>query len=246
MLIIPAIDLKNGQCVRLQQGRKEAVTIYSKDPWATARRWETSGAEVIHVVDLDGAFTGSQKNLKSIMEIRKSVRIKIQVGGGIRNIATADRLLSAGINRVIIGTSAIEDPGFVIEICNKFPGKIFASIDAKDGKVAVRGWEEVSSIEAKELAKRMENVGISGIIYTDISRDGMLTGPNLPALEEMVKTVNIPVIASGGIATIDDIKNLLKIKNLRGAITGKAIYSGSLDLREAIKLSEEQGVRSKE
>jgi len=237
MLIIPAIDLKDGQCVRLQQGRKDAVTVYSGDPSATARKWESSGAKVLHVVDLDGAFTGSQKNYPRILEIRKAVDMDIEVGGGIRDISTVDRLVSAGINRVIIGTSAIEDIQFVTDACKKFPGRIFIGIDAKNGKVAVKGWEEVSAIEARELALRVETIGVSGIIYTDISRDGMLTGPNLPALEAMVKTVNIPVIASGGIANIEDIRNLLKIENVWGAITGKAIYSGSLDLKEAIHLA---------
>jgi len=244
MLVIPAIDLKDGHCVRLQQGRKDAVTIYSKDPSATARKWESCGAKVLHVIDLDGAFTGSQKNLKVILEIRKSVKMAIQVGGGIRDIETVYSLLSAGINRVIIGTSAIEDSGFVIEACKKFPEKIFVGIDAKEGKVAVKGWEEISSIGAKELAERIEKVGISGIIYTDILRDGMLTGPNISAVEDMVKTVNIPVIASGGIATLEDIKNLSKIKNLYGAITGKAIYSGALDLKEAIHLAENRCLRN--
>ncbi|MBA4374166.1 MAG: 1-(5-phosphoribosyl)-5-((5-phosphoribosylamino)methylideneamino)imidazole-4-carboxamide isomerase [Thermodesulfovibrio sp.] len=237
MLIIPAIDLKDGQCVRLQQGKKEAVTVYSGDPVATARKWETCGAKVLHIVDLDGAFTGKQKNLQSILEIRKQLKISIEVGGGIRDIVTVDKLVSAGIDRVILGTSAIEDPGFVGEACNKFPGRIFVGIDAKDGMVAVRGWEHVSAIEAKELARRIETVGVSGIIYTDIARDGMLTGPNLPALQEMIKTVAIPVIASGGIATIEDVRNLLTIPNVWGAITGKAIYSGSLDLKEAISVA---------
>jgi phosphoribosylformimino-5-aminoimidazole carboxamide ribotide isomerase len=237
MLIIPAIDLKDGQCVRLQQGRKDAVTVYSGNPSATAKKWESFGAKVLHVVDLDGAFTGSQKNYSRILEIRKAVNMDMEVGGGIRDISVVDKLLAAGINRVIIGTSAIEDARFVTEACNKFPGRIFVGIDAKDGKVAVRGWEEVSAIDAPELAKRVEMIGVAGIIYTDISRDGMLTGPNLPALESMVKTVNIPVIASGGIANIDDVRNLLKIKNLWGAITGKAIYAGSLDLKEAIQLA---------
>ena len=237
MLIIPAIDLKDGQCVRLQQGKKDAVTVYSGNPSATAKKWESLGAKVLHVVDLDGAFTGSQKNYSSILDIRKAVNMVMEVGGGIRDLATVDRLLSAGINRVIIGTSAIEDARFVTEACNKFPGKIFIGIDAKDGKVAVKGWEEVSAIEAPELAKRVEMIGVAGIIYTDISRDGMLTGPNLPALEAMVKTVNVPVIASGGIANIEDIRNLLKIGKLWGAITGKAIYAGSLDLKEAIRLA---------
>jgi phosphoribosylformimino-5-aminoimidazole carboxamide ribotide isomerase len=235
MLIIPAIDLKDGQCVRLQQGRKDAVTVYSGDPSVTAKKWEFCGAKVLHVVDLDGAFTGTQKNLNSILQVRERVKMVMEVGGGIRDITTVDRLISAGIDRVILGTSAVEDANFVVEACKRFPGKVLIGIDAKEGKVAVRGWEETSSIEARELAKRVETVGVAGIIYTDISRDGMLTGPNIPALQEMVRTVNIPVIASGGIATIDDIKNLLKIENLWGAITGKAIYSGSLDLREAIK-----------
>jgi phosphoribosylformimino-5-aminoimidazole carboxamide ribotide isomerase len=241
MLIIPAIDLKEGQCVRLQQGRKDAVTVYSGNPSATAKKWQSCGAKVLHVVDLDGAFTGSQKNYTRILEIRRAVKMAIEVGGGIRDILTVDKLISAGIDRVIIGTSAIEDAEFVTKACRHFPGKIFIGIDAKDGKVAVKGWEEVSSIEAGELAKRVEMIGVAGIIYTDISRDGMLTGPNLPALEEMVRTVNIPVIASGGIGNMDDIKNLLKIKNLWGAITGKAIYSGSLDLKEAIKLTTAMG-----
>lgn len=238
MHIIPAIDLKDGQCVRLQQGRKEAVTVYSGDPYATAKKWESCGAKMLHVVDLDGAFTGRQKNLAKILEIRKAVKMMIEVGGGIRDITTADKLISAGIDRVILGTSALEDSEFLITACNNFPGKIFVGIDAKEGKVAVRGWEEVSSIDACEFAQRIETIGVSGIIYTDISRDGMLTGPNISALQEMVTTVKIPVIASGGIATIEDIKQLLKIKHLWGAITGKAIYSGSLDLREAIRLSE--------
>jgi len=237
MLIIPAIDLKEGRCVRLQQGKKDAVTVYSKDPVLTAKKWESCGAKVLHVVDLDGAFTGIQKNVESILQIRKHVKMVMQVGGGIRDITTVDKLLSAGIDRVIIGTSAIEDSAFVVEACMKFPGRIFVGIDAKDGKVAVKGWEEVSTVEARELAGRVETVGVGGIIYTDISRDGMLSGPNIPAQEEMVRTVKIPVIASGGIATLEDVKGLLQIKGLWGAITGKAIYSGSLDLSEAIRLA---------
>jgi phosphoribosylformimino-5-aminoimidazole carboxamide ribotide isomerase len=246
MFIIPAIDLKDGQCVRLRQGKKEDVTVYSGDPPLTARQWESSGAEVLHVVDLDGAFTGSQKNFDSIVRIRNSVKMVVEVGGGIRDLMTVDRLASAGIDRVILGTSAIEDSGFVAEACKRFPGKILVGIDAKDGKVAVRGWEKISAIDAKELAVRVEAMGVSGIIYTDISRDGMLSGPNLPALRNMVATVKIPVIASGGIATIEDIRNLLNIGVLWGAITGKAIYSGSLDLKEAIKLSQQQGRKDKE
>ncbi|MHB8881374.1 MAG: 1-(5-phosphoribosyl)-5-[(5-phosphoribosylamino)methylideneamino]imidazole-4-carboxamide isomerase [Thermodesulfovibrionales bacterium] len=237
MIIIPAIDLKDGQCVRLRQGRKEDVTVYSQDPLTVAKKWETAGAKVLHIVDLDGAFTGKPINIDSILKIRRAVKLSIEVGGGIRDIVTVDKLLSAGIDRVIIGTSVIEDPAFVLEACSKFPGRIFIGIDAKDGMVAVRGWESVSDMDARELAKRVETVGVGGIIYTDIARDGMMTGPNIPAMQEMVNTVKIPVIASGGIATIEDVKNLLQIKGLWGAITGKAIYSGSLDLKEAIQVA---------
>lgn len=239
MLIIPAIDLKDGLCVRLQQGKKEAVTVYSGDPVATAKKWESLGAKVLHVVDLDGAFSGRQKNLDQILRIRHSVKMTMEVGGGIRIMPTVDRLVSAGIDRVILGTAAIEDPAFMVEACERFPGRIIIGIDAKDGKVAVRGWESVSSIDALELARRVQTVGAAGIIYTDIARDGMLTGPNIAAQEEMVKAVRIPVIASGGIATIEDIRNLLAVKGLWGAITGKAIYAGSLDLGQAIKLATE-------
>ncbi len=238
MLVIPAIDLKNGQCVRLRQGKKDEATIYSADPVSTAKKWESCGAKVLHVVDLDGAFTGIQKNIDSIFRIRKAVKMIIEVGGGIRDITRVEKLLSAGIDRVIIGTSAVEDSRFVLEACGQFPGRILVGIDAKDGKVAVKGWEEATSIDAKSLAKRVETVGVAGIIYTDISRDGMLSGPNVSAMQEMADTVGIPVIASGGIASIEDVRKLLQIRKLWGAITGKAIYSGSLDLREAIKITE--------
>jgi phosphoribosylformimino-5-aminoimidazole carboxamide ribotide isomerase len=236
MFIIPAIDLKDGMCVRLQQGKKDAVTVYSDDPAATAREWESCGAKVLHVVDLDGAFSGKQKNFESILKIRESVGMTVEVGGGIRVIETVDKLISAGIDRIIIATSAIETPDFVSEACGKYPGKVLVGIDAKDGKVAVKGWEEVSSIASGELARRVESVGVAGIIYTDIARDGMLSGPNVAAMREMVGAVGIPVIASGGIATIEDVRQLLGIANLWGAITGKAIYSGSLDLKEALAL----------
>jgi phosphoribosylformimino-5-aminoimidazole carboxamide ribotide isomerase len=237
MLVIPAIDLKDGQCVRLLQGKKEVVTTYSDNPAATAKRWEACGARLLHIVDLDGAFAGNQKNLNAIIRIRKSVRSALQVGGGIRKIGNVMKLISAGIDRIIIGTAAIEDPEFVTYSCNKYPGRVLIGIDAKDGMVAIKGWEEVTSLTAKELAKRLEIVGTAGIIYTDIARDGMLSGPNIEATREIVESVKIPVIASGGVSCIDDIKNLMQIKNLWGVITGKAIYSGSLDLKEAIKIS---------
>ena len=240
MIVIPAIDLKKGNCVRLVQGNKDAVTVYSQDPAMTAKRWESSGAKLLHIVDLDGAFSGNQKNLDAILKIRKAVRIPLQVGGGIRNIGNLINLFSAGIDRVIIGTAAIEDPGFLVLACRQYPGRVLIGIDAKDGMVAIKGWEEVTPIHAYDLAKRLELVGIAGIIYTDIRRDGMLTGPNIEAVRDMVDHVTVPVIASGGISNMDDIKNLSQIQKLWGMITGKAIYSGSLDLKEAIQFLESQ------
>jgi phosphoribosylformimino-5-aminoimidazole carboxamide ribotide isomerase len=239
MLVIPAIDLKGGQCVRLLQGKRDEVTAYSNDPVSTAKRWESCGARLLHVVDLDGALTGSQKNFNAIVKIRESVKIMMEVGGGIRNIGNVINLFSAGIDRVVIGTAAIEDPEFLTSLCRKYPGRILIGIDAKDGMVAIKGWEEVTSINARELAKRLELVGIAGIVYTDISRDGMLSGPNLEAVREMVESVKIPVIASGGVSGIEDIKNLMKIRNLWGAITGKAIYAGTMNLQEAISIAGE-------
>jgi phosphoribosylformimino-5-aminoimidazole carboxamide ribotide isomerase len=239
MLVIPAIDLKGGQCVRLLQGKRDEVTTYSNDPVSTAKRWESYGARLLHVVDLDGAFTGSQRNFNAIVKIRESVKIVMEVGGGIRNIGNMINLFSAGIDRVVIGTAAIEDPEFLTSSCRKYPGRILIGIDAKDGMVAIKGWEEVTSVNARELAKRLELIGIAGIIYTDISRDGMLSGPNLEAVREMVESVKIPVIASGGVSGIEDIKNLVKIRNLWGVITGKAIYAGTLNLQEAIRIAGE-------
>jgi len=236
MLIIPAIDLKKGQCVRLLQGKKEDVTVYSDNPSSVAKRWESLGATLIHIVDLDGAFTGDLKNLDAIINIRNSVKSTLQVGGGIRKVGNIINLFSAGIERIIIGTSAIEDHEFLISSCDRYPGRILVGIDAMDGMVAIKGWMELTSITAIELAKRLEIIGAAGIIYTDIKRDGMLTGPNIDATREMVESVRIPVIASGGVSCLDDIRNLMKIKNLWGVITGKAIYSGTLDLDEAIKL----------
>ena len=236
MLVIPAIDLKAGRCVRLLQGREEAVTVYSDDPVSTARRWESCGARLLHVVDLDGAFTGDQKNLDAIRKIRDAVTMEVEVGGGIRDMKKTEELLAIGINRIILGTVAVEKPDLVSAACRRFPGRILVGIDARDGKVAVKGWVEITSVSAKTLAKEAEKNGAAGIIYTDISTDGMMTGPNIAATEEMVKAVGIPVIASGGVSSLQDIGNLMGIGGLWGAITGKAIYSGAIDLREAIKL----------
>ena len=239
MIIIPAIDLKEGKCVRLLQGRMEDATVYSDNPEDTAKRWVAEGAELLHIVDLDGAFTGGMKNLSAIEAIRKAIRIPIEVGGGIRDMDRIDQLLSLGVNRIILGTVAVEKPELVKEACKKYPDKILVGIDAKNGFVATKGWVEVTQIKAKELALKMQGYGAAGVIYTDISRDGMLTGPNIETTREMAESLNIPVIASGGISSIDDIKRLSKIKGLWGAITGKAIYSGALNLKEAIRITKD-------
>lgn len=234
MLIIPAIDLKNGLCVRLLQGRKDDLTVYSDDPVSTALKWESYGARLLHIVDLDGAFSGNQMNFESIMKIRKAVKMLIQVGGGIRGMERIDLLISSGIHRVILGTAAIENPKLVSEASKKYPGRILIGIDAKDSFVAVKGWVEVTQVKAIELALKMQENGAAGIIYTDISRDGMLSGPNIEATRKMTESLKIPVIASGGISSLDDIKRLSDIRGLWGAITGKALYSGKLDLKDAI------------
>jgi phosphoribosylformimino-5-aminoimidazole carboxamide ribotide isomerase len=239
MIVIPAIDIKDGRCVRLLQGKKEEVTVYSDNPVSMAKHWVNLGAELLHIVDLDGAFTGEQKNLDVIVAIRKAVDVPIQVGGGIRDIERMEMLINLGIDRIIIGTSAANEPDMVKKACKKFPGRVFAGVDVRDGKVAVKGWEEVTDLEAVGFAKKMQSQGIAGIIYTDISRDGMLSGPNLDAMAKMVTELEISVIASGGVSSIVDIKNLMQIKKLRGVITGKALYEGTLDLREAIKITRE-------
>ncbi len=237
MIIIPAIDLKDGFCVRLLQGRKDDVTVYSDDPVSMALRWEASGAKLLHIVDLDGAFSGSQKNFQSIIKIRDAVKMDVEVGGGIRDIETISLLISSGINRIILGTAAIENPALLKEASLKYPGCILAGIDAKDGFAAVKGWIEVTNVKAIELALRMQEYGAAGIIYTDISKDGMLTGPNIEATRLMVENLKIPVIASGGISSVEDVKRLSEIKGLWGAITGKALYSGRLDIKDALMVA---------
>ncbi len=236
MLIIPAIDLKEGKCVRLEQGLMDKATVYSDDPATTAKHWESQGAELLHVVDLNGAFAGKPKNLDAIKAIRGAIRIPIEVGGGIRDLATIESLVAIGVDRIILGTAAIENPTFVREACGKFPGRIIVGIDAKDGLVAIKGWAEVTKVRAVDLAKRMQDYGVIAIIYTDIKRDGMLSGPNIEATKALAESLHIPVIASGGVHTIKDIENLLTVRyaGVSGVITGKAIYSGSLDLKEAI------------
>ncbi|MEW6408822.1 MAG: 1-(5-phosphoribosyl)-5-[(5-phosphoribosylamino)methylideneamino]imidazole-4-carboxamide isomerase [Nitrospirota bacterium] len=236
MIIIPAIDLKDGKCVRLLQGKMEESTIYSDNPSEIAKGWQDAGAELIHVVDLDGAFAGEMKNLESIISIRQSVNIPIEVGGGIRDTTTVNRLFSLRIDRVVLGTIAIESPEFLSELCGRFPGRILVGIDARDGWVAIKGWSETTKKKATDLAREIESCGVAAIIYTDIKRDGMLSGPNIKAIREMAESVNIPVIASGGVSDINDIKRLMQLP-IEGVVVGKAIYSGSLDLREAIELT---------
>ena len=236
MLIIPAIDLKEGTCVRLEQGLMDRATVYSDDPATTAKHWQSQGAELLHVVDLDGAFAGAPRNLDAIKAIRSAVTMPIEVGGGIRDIATIQSLVSIGVDRIILGTAAIENPAFVQEACVKFPGRIIVGIDAKEGLVAIKGWAEVTKVKADDLAIKMQDYGVIAIIYTDIKRDGMLSGPNVEATRDLAKALHIPVIASGGVHTLQDIENLLTVRHagVTGVITGKAIYSGSLNLREAI------------
>ncbi|MEN2995374.1 MAG: 1-(5-phosphoribosyl)-5-[(5-phosphoribosylamino)methylideneamino]imidazole-4-carboxamide isomerase [Thermodesulfovibrio sp.] len=235
MHIIPAIDLKDGKCVRLRQGKFNDVTVYYEKPEEAALRWYQEGAKILHVVDLDGAKEGKIRNLSSIKKIREVFKGEIEVGGGIRRFEDIEMLFSLGIDRVILGTVAVKSQDFVKEACERFPHKIIISIDAKDGYVAVKGWLELTEIKATKLALKMQDYGIWGIIYTDIMRDGMLTGPNTEAIRALVEVVKVPVIASGGISSLEDIKKLSEIPNLWGIITGKAIYSGAISLKEAIE-----------
>lgn len=239
MLVIPAIDIKGGKCVRLVQGRMDQETVYSDNPVEVAKKWVSMGAEYLHLVDLDGAVAGEPKNVDTIEAIADAIRIPFQVGGGIRDIDTINLYMSIGASRVILGTIAYKDPYFVRDACEKHNGQIVVGIDARDGKVAIKGWEEVTEKTAADLAKELEGVGVAGIIYTDISRDGMLKGPNLEGTKALAQSVKIPIIASGGVSNIEDIKRLKELEpfGVAGVITGKAIYTGSLDLKEAIRVA---------
>ncbi len=242
MIVIPAIDLKEGRCVRLEQGLMEKDTVYSDDPAAQARSWQEQGGELLHIVDLDGAFAGVPRNREAIAAIVRAIDIPTELGGGIRDLATVEAYLELGVGRVILGTVAKENPQLVAEACRLFPGKIVVGIDAKDGLVAVRGWADVTEKKATELAREMEGFGVSAIIYTDIARDGMMQGPNLEATRLLAESISIPVIASGGVSSLRDIENLLAIESsgVVGVITGKAIYTGALDLREAVALTRQK------
>jgi len=239
MIIIPAVDIKNGKCVRLSQGRMDAETIFSDDPAAMAKKWADEGAQLIHVVDLDGAIEKSPRNLNSIKKILKRVHARIQVGGGIRDIETIGEFLDLGVNRVIIGTEAIRNPSLVKESCKRFPGRIVVGIDARNGLVAIEGWTQTTQVKAVDLARQFEDIGVAAINFTDIHRDGMQTGPNITATRHLAEAVSIPVVASGGVSVINDIMNLLPLEavGVVGVITGKALYSGTLNLKKAIEMT---------
>ena len=236
MLVIPAIDLKDGECVRLRQGVMDDSTVFSDDPVAMARKWVAAGARRLHLVDLNGAFDGKPINGEVVTAIAKAYpNLPIQIGGGIRSLDTIEAYIDAGVNYLIIGTKAVKEPAFVSEACREFPNHIIVGLDAKDGLVATDGWAEVSNVQATELAKRFEQDGVSSIVYTDIARDGMMQGVNVEATVAMALASSTPVIASGGITNMDDIKALRAVSNqgICGAITGRAIYEGTLNVAEA-------------
>jgi phosphoribosylformimino-5-aminoimidazole carboxamide ribotide isomerase len=238
MILFPAIDLKDGQCVRLKLGDMEQATVYNTDPGAQAKAFEDQGFEWLHVVDLNGAFAGASVNGAAVDAILKATKNPVQLGGGIRSLEHIESWLDRGLARVILGTVAVRDPALVIEACKRFPGKIAVGIDAKGGKVAVEGWAEASELGVIELAKKFEGAGVSAIIYTDIDRDGILTGINWESTLSLADAVSIPVIASGGLASMEDIRRMLEpdASKLEGAITGRALYDGRIDPAEALAL----------
>ncbi len=238
MILFPAIDLKDGQCVRLQQGDMNRATVFNDDPAAQARAFEQLGFEWLHLVDLNGAFASRPVNAEAVKAILEAISIPVQLGGGIRDMATIEHWLEAGIRRVILGTVAVRDPDLVRQACRAFPGQVAVGIDAKGGKVAVEGWAEESRLSAIELAMRFEDAGVAAIIYTDIERDGVLKGLNIPATLKLAAATSIPVIASGGLASLADIERLLQpdCAILEGAISGRALYDGRLDATAALEL----------
>jgi len=243
MLIIPAIDLKDGKCVRLKQGDMNDATVFSEDPGAMAKQWLDQGARRLHVVDLDGAAAGRPKNQATIRAIVKAVGVDlpVQLGGGIRNLDTIESYIDSGIAHIIIGTAAVKTPGFLQEACTAFPGHIIVALDAKDGKVAVDGWSKMTGHDVIDLAKKFEDYGVESVIYTDIGRDGMLTGVNIEATVALARQLNVPVIASGGITDLEDVKKLCAVEaeGITGAITGRAVYQGTLNFSEAQKLADQ-------
>ncbi|HJU49346.1 MAG TPA: 1-(5-phosphoribosyl)-5-[(5-phosphoribosylamino)methylideneamino]imidazole-4-carboxamide isomerase [Pseudogulbenkiania sp.] len=246
MLLIPAIDLKDGQCVRLKQGVMEDATVFSDDPVQVAVHWRDQGARRLHLVDLNGAFAGKPKNLAVIRDILAEVGedLPVQLGGGIRDLDTIDAYLGMGLKYVIIGTAAVKNPGFLHDACDAFPGQVIVGLDAKDGMVAIDGWAKITQHNVIDLAKRFEDYGVASVIYTDIGRDGMLNGVNIDATVKLAQALTIPVIASGGLTNLDDIKQLCSVESegIEGAITGRAIYEGSIDFAQAQKLADELSV----
>lgn len=237
MILIPAIDLKDGKCVRLRQGEMDQVTRYSDDPVGMAEHWQNLGAPYLHIVDLDGAVEGVPKHLAQIEAIAKKLTIPIQVGGGIRNAATVEAYRSSGVERVVVGTAALQDATFLATIAQQYPQKILVGIDVKNGLVAVHGWTTVSTRTSKQVFDSLKELPLGGIVFTDISRDGMLSGPNISALQEAAATAPVPVIASGGVTALDDIRAIQEIgDNISGIIIGKALYEGALDLKAALAL----------
>jgi phosphoribosylformimino-5-aminoimidazole carboxamide ribotide isomerase len=238
VILFPAIDLKEGLAVRLEQGDMARATIFHRDPAAQARAFEQQGFEYLHIVDLDGAFAGMPMNAAAVDRILETVGIPVQLGGGVRDTATVENWLEKGIDRIIIGTAAVRDPPFVKQAARDYPGRIAVGLDARDGKVAVEGWAETSELSVLDIARRFEDVGVSAIVYTDIARDGMLQGLNLDATVALAEAIRIPIIASGGLASIEDIKELISPRagKLAGAIAGRALYDGRLDAAEALKL----------
>jgi phosphoribosylformimino-5-aminoimidazole carboxamide ribotide isomerase len=238
MILFPAIDLKDGRCVRLARGEMAAATVFNDDPAAQAVAFQSQGFRYLHVVDLNGAFAGKPVNGAAVEAILSVVGIPVQLGGGIRDLATIEAWLKAGIRRVILGTAALRDPGLVREACRRFPGRVAVGIDARGGMVAVEGWAETSTLTALEMARRYEDAGVAAIIHTDIDRDGSLKGLNLAATAELARATSVPVIASGGLAGIEDVNALLRPEHamLEGAIAGRALYDGRLDAREALAL----------
>jgi phosphoribosylformimino-5-aminoimidazole carboxamide ribotide isomerase len=238
VILFPAIDLKNGQCVRLEQGDIARATVFNLDPAAQAKSFAAQGFEYLHVVDLDGAFAGRPMNAQAVEAMLKAVTMPVQLGGGIRDLGTVEAWLAKGVARVIIGTAAVRDPELVKSAAKKYPGRVAVGLDARDGKVAVEGWAETSQVTALEIAQRFEDAGVAAIIFTDISRDGLLKGLNLEATIALADRISIPVIASGGLASIEDVKAMLQpnAKKLAGAIAGRALYDGRLDPAAALKL----------
>ncbi len=239
MIVIPAVDLKEGRCVRLSQGRMDQETVYSEHPVEMAKHWESKGAERLHVVDLNGAVTGKPFHRSLIKEIARSVHIPIEVGGGIRDFGTIEDYISTGVRWVIVGTAAFQNRSLIEEACQRFPEGMILGIDAKRGKVAIQGWNEVVCLEAIDLVKQFEGMGLSAIIFTDIERDGMGTGLNVESTRNLTRSTSIPVIASGGVSRIEDIEHLLELESdgVMGVIVGRALYTGSLNLEEAIRIS---------